>query len=95
MAALSLPEWIKGILTPHSSFGILVADSHLFQIYAAVLCDIMWFSRNQAVHKGVIPKVSSLAANIRRVSVEHYAAWSQKLLPITEAWTNLLKDGAS
>ena len=64
-----------------------MADSHLFQIYAAVLCDIMWFSKNQAVHKGVIPKASSLAANIRRVSLEHYAAWSSKLLPITEAWT--------
>jgi hypothetical protein len=86
-ATLSLPEWIKSILTPHSSFGIPVADSHLFWIYAAVLCDTMWFSRNQAVHKGVIPNVSTLAAKIRRVSVEHYVAWSQKLLPITEAWT--------
>jgi hypothetical protein len=85
-AALSLPEWIKGILSPHSSFGISVADSHLFQIYATVLCDIMWFSRNQVVHKGVIPKVSSLAANVKRVSLEHYAARPSKLHPIKEAW---------
>jgi hypothetical protein len=48
-----------------------------------ILCG---FSRNQVVHKGVIPKVSTLAANIRHVSLEHYAAWSLKLWPITEAW---------
>jgi hypothetical protein len=46
----------------------------------------MWFSRNQAIHKGVIPKVSTLAANIRQVSLEHYAAWSLKIKPVTEAW---------
>jgi hypothetical protein len=50
-AALSLPEWIKGILSPHSTFGIPVVDSYHFQIYAAVLCDVMWFSRNQVVHR--------------------------------------------
>jgi hypothetical protein len=43
----------------------------------------MWFSINQVVHKGVIPKVSSLAANIR---LEHYATWSSKLHPTKEAW---------
>ena len=90
-AALSLPEWIKGILSPHSTFGIPDVDSNLFQIYAAVLCDVMWFSRNQAVHKGVIPEVSSLVAKIRRVTMEHYAAWSSKLHPITEAWSKPLQ----
>jgi hypothetical protein len=85
-ASLSLPEWIKGILSPNCAFGIPVEDSHFFRIYAAVLCDIMWFSRNQAVHKSVIPKVTSLADKIRRVALEHYAAWSSILKPITEAW---------
>jgi hypothetical protein len=43
-------------------------------------------SRNQVVHKCVIPKVSSLAANVKRVSLEHYAARPSKLHPIKEAW---------
>ena len=47
----------------------------------------MWFSRNQVVHKGVIPIVPSLAAKIRRVTMEHYAAWSSKLHPIIEVWS--------
>jgi hypothetical protein len=45
-SALSLADWIQGILTPSSSFGIICADSHYFQIFAAVLCDMLWFYRN-------------------------------------------------
>jgi hypothetical protein len=52
-----------------------------------VFCDLLWFSKNQAVHKGVIPDVSKLAANINRVSLEHFAAWSSKLQPIKEVWS--------
>jgi hypothetical protein len=53
--SLSLSDWIKGILSPHSSFGIPLADSHHFQIYAVVFCDLMWFYRNQVVHNGILP----------------------------------------
>ena len=82
--ALSLSDWIKGILTLFNSFGIPYADSHLFQIYVAMFCDLLWFSRNQALHKGVILEVSKLAAKIKRVSFEHFAAWSSKLQPVKE-----------
>jgi hypothetical protein len=67
-ASLSLLDWIKGILNPHCFFGIPLADSHSFQIFAVVMCDMLWFSKNQAMHKGVIPKVLKLAKNIKRVS---------------------------
>jgi hypothetical protein len=67
-ASLSLLDWIKGILNPHSFFGIPLADSHPFQIFAVVLCDISWFSINQAVHKGVFLEVLKLAENIKRAS---------------------------
>jgi hypothetical protein len=52
-----------------------------------VFCDLLWFSRNQVVHKGVIPEVSKLAANIKRVSYEHFAAWSSKLHLVKEIWS--------
>jgi hypothetical protein len=39
-SSLSLSDWIKGILSPHSFFGIPLADSHHFQIYAVVFCDL-------------------------------------------------------
>jgi hypothetical protein len=53
---------------------------------------MMWFTRNQVVHKGVIPKVLKLAENIRRVSSEHIAAWSQKQNPRKETWTKPPQD---
>jgi hypothetical protein len=73
-----MSEWISGILTPNLSFGIPKDDTHLFQIYAVVLCDMMWFSRNQAIHKGVLPEVSSFAATIKRLSLDHFVAWQSK-----------------
>jgi hypothetical protein len=59
----------------------------LFQIFSTVLCDLLWFSRNQAIHKGVIHDALKLAPNIKRVSREHYAAWSSKKKPVKEIWS--------
>jgi hypothetical protein len=73
-SSISLSNWIKGILTPHSSFGIPLAYCHLFQIFASVLCDLMWFARNKAAHEGTIPDISSLASSIRKTSLDHAAA---------------------
>jgi hypothetical protein len=86
-APLSLSDWIKGILNPHNFFGVPFADTHPFQIFAAVMCDMMWFSRNQAMHKGVIPEALKLAENIRRVYSEHIVAWSQKQNTKKDTWT--------
>jgi hypothetical protein len=61
---LSLPNWINVIIHPHSSLSIPLADSHLFQIFAVVLCDLLWFSRNKAVHEGLILDISILAKSI-------------------------------
>jgi hypothetical protein len=85
--SLSLVDWIKGILTPNLSFGIPLADLHLFQIFAAVLCDLLWFSRNQAVHKGEIPDALKLAEKIKKVTSEHFAAWSLKKKIVKEKWS--------
>jgi hypothetical protein len=74
-SSLSLSDWINGILTPNIVFGIPLVDlQYLFQIFATILCDFLWCSRNQAIHKGVRPDVLVLAANIKKVSMEHYAA---------------------
>jgi hypothetical protein len=92
LSSLSLLEWIKGILNPHSFFDIHFADSHLFQIFAAMLCDMLWFSINQAVHKGAFPEVLKLATNIKRISLKHFATCSLKLHPTKENWSKLPQD---
>jgi hypothetical protein len=71
-SSLSLPNWIKGIINPHSSFGIPKLDT---QIFAAIFCDLIWFSRNKVAHEGFIPDISILASSIRRTSLDPAAAW--------------------
>jgi hypothetical protein len=85
--SLNLPNWIKGILSPHQSFGIPPDDTHLFHLYAAVLCNMLWFSRNKAIHKGVIPDVSKFVENVRRISLDHQAAWNSKAQPVQDIWS--------
>ena len=91
-SSLSLLDWIKGILTPNNVFGIPLADLHLFQIFAAVLCDLLWFSRNQAIHKGERPDALVLTTNIKKVLMEHYAAWSSIKKPVKDIWTKPPQD---
>jgi hypothetical protein len=78
--------WIKAILAPHSVLGIPLADCHLFQIYASVLCDQIWFARNKAVHEGSIPDISSLASSIRRSVLDHAATWKSSSPLVKEFW---------
>jgi hypothetical protein len=84
---LSLPDWIKGIIHPFSSLGIPLADTHLFHIFAAVLCDLLWFSRNKAIHEGVIPDINALAKSIRQTSLDHAAAWKTTSASTQEHWS--------
>jgi hypothetical protein len=86
-SSLNLPNWIKGILSPHQSFSIPLDDTQLFQIYVAVLCDMLWLSRNKAIHKGVIPNVTKFAEDVLRISLEHQAAWIYKSQPIQKSWS--------
>jgi hypothetical protein len=86
-SSLSLLDWIKGIINPFSSLGIPLADSHLFQIFAAVLCDLLWFSKNKAYHEGVIPDINSLANSIRKTTLQHAAAWLSPSPVVQERWS--------
>lgn len=51
-----------------------------------VLCDMLWFFMNQAVHNGIIQDAIKLAANMKRVSLDHYATWSSLSHPTREHW---------
>jgi hypothetical protein len=84
---LSPSQWIEGILSPHSSFGIPLADSHLFQIFASVLCDLIWFNRNKALHDGLTPNVLVLANSIKKTALDHHNAWRASSSPVKEKWS--------
>jgi hypothetical protein len=59
----------------------------LFQIYASVLCDQIWYARNKAVHEGSIPDISSLASSIKRSALDHAAAWKPSSPLVKEFWS--------
>jgi hypothetical protein len=84
-SSLSPTSWVEGIINHHSTFGIPLAETHLFQIFATVLCDLLWFSRNKAFHDGVIPDALSLANSIKKTSLDHAFAWKASH-PVTETW---------
>jgi hypothetical protein len=69
-------------LSPHQTFGIPLDDTHLFQIYADVLCDMLWFSKNKAVHKGVLPDAKKFVEDVKRLSLDHHATWKTKSQPV-------------
>jgi hypothetical protein len=48
---------------------------------------MLWFSRNQAIHKGILPDITSSAGNIMRLSLDHYAAWLSISQPVRELWS--------
>jgi hypothetical protein len=86
-SSLSLPNWIKGIINPFPSLGIPLADSHMFQIFATVLCDLLWFSKNKTFHEGVIPEINVLANSIIKTSLQHAAAWKSPSPLAKELWS--------
>ncbi|GLT68009.1 hypothetical protein SLA2020_402740 [Shorea laevis] len=71
----SMMDWIKFIISP-SSLGINRKDHHHFQIFAAVLCDLLWFYRNKAYHDGLLFDALLISRNINRITHEHFKAWA-------------------
>jgi hypothetical protein len=68
--AANMTDWIQIILNP-SSIGIPSSNTHLFQIFAAVACDNIWFARNKAHLENMVPNAFVILATINRTILEH------------------------
>jgi hypothetical protein len=84
---LSMVNLIKCILNPSVSLGLPPKDTHLFQIFAAVFCDLFWFSKNKVAHDGVIPNVLVLVESIKKIDLEHIDAWESFIQIVIEKWS--------
>jgi hypothetical protein len=65
-----------------------------FQIFAIVLCDLLWFHRNKAARDGVIPNILVFVSSLKKLSMEHFAAWYSVSSPVSEKskkWTTPLE----
>ena len=52
-----------------------------------MLCDLLWFSRNKAIHDGVIPNINVLTKSIKKTSLDHAAAWKTTSTLTQELWS--------
>jgi hypothetical protein len=82
----SMSEWIGSIISSGSSLGIPLVDHHRFQIFAYVVCDILWFYRNKAFHDGVSFNARSVSMHINKISLEHFQTWHSLSQVLEENW---------
>ena len=82
----SMVDWIKLIISPTNLLGIPLEDSHRFQIFASVACDILWYYRNQAFHNGYIFDARNVSLHINKIALEHYQAWLSVSTAPVEKW---------
>ncbi|KAB1203084.1 hypothetical protein CJ030_MR8G005528 [Morella rubra] len=77
----NIEQWIASLLDPVPSLSLPTDQSELIILYAAILMDVIWFSRNQVMHGGRRDDFGSIIRRIHRLYVEHSMAWSA-LVPI-------------
>jgi hypothetical protein len=69
----SMSDWLNIIWHPET-IGIPLVDTYLFQVFAMVACDQIWFSRNKAFHEGLGPNALSVSSTVNQVSKTHFFA---------------------
>jgi hypothetical protein len=81
----AISDWLNITLHP-GTIGISSEDSHLFQIFALVACDLIWHSHNKAHHDSWIPNALSISATVNRTSRIHFTAWKNKIALVQQVW---------
>jgi hypothetical protein len=67
---ISMAKLITSIIDPELSLNISKYEVHLFQIFAAVTCDLLWFTHNKVIHDNLYPDAISIARQIKKTSLE-------------------------
>jgi len=68
-----MADWVQIILPPRKSLGISSKELHLFQIFATMTCDPLWFSRNRAHHDGLTFGAILISIQVKKITLEHGA----------------------
>jgi hypothetical protein len=83
----TLSDWVSSIISLGTYIGIPLVDSHKFQIFAAVACDILWFYRNKAFHERAYSfNAISVSKHINKISLEYFQAWHSSSTNLKETW---------
>lgn len=85
---LSIKEWIFLFLTNDTSLNLLKDQAHQFCVFAVVIMDMVWFSRNKMVFDGVMPEPKLLLSKVVKIAGEHLVASSKfnRQPPLLKTW---------
>ena len=75
MGNISIQDWIKIVLNLKSTLGLKVDAVNQFQLFALILCDQIWMTRNKARVEGLKSNPTKLLRQILRSFKEHKQAW--------------------
>jgi hypothetical protein len=51
-----------------------------------IACNQIWYSRNKALHEGLIPNALSISHSVNQISRTHLSAWSTSTTRMKEVW---------
>ena len=75
MHNVSIADWVKMIINPKHGQGLEGEEDKDFQLYAEILCDPIWMTRNKARVEGLKSNPTELLRQILRSFKEHNQAW--------------------
>jgi hypothetical protein len=67
-------EWILAIIYPLNRLDIPTADYCKFQLFAALVMDLIWQSRNKLIHDGILPNLALAIQQLKVTLQSHYLA---------------------
>ena len=79
-AARPISDWIIAIIYPSTKLDIPFADTRNFQIYAALVMDVIWFSRNKLIHEAIQPDIPKIIQQLKITHNYHILAWQASTL---------------
>ena len=74
MGNISIQDWIKIVLNSKSCLGLKVDEVNQFQLFALILCDQIWMTRNKARVEGLKSNPTEILRQILRSFKEHNQA---------------------
>lgn len=81
-----MSNWVKFMLDLQKHLAIPKREIHNFQIFAIVVMDVIWFTRNQVVHNNSYKlDITSLLKQINITVKSHLQAWKNKS-PTRSLW---------
>jgi hypothetical protein len=67
-----ISDWILSVIYPLKRLDIPTTDSRKFQLFAALVMDLIWQSRNKLIHEGTLPNPVLAIQHLKVTLQSHY-----------------------